>query len=124
MNEVDVIYNRYGEPVLRLLDNGRFVGFNGKSFGFLSGIHLYNYNGQHIGWFEGGIMRDLNGACVGFGEYPTDNPHPYLPYRQYKPYPAYVEYEPYRPYKQYPHYKPYKQYGWSDIEPGELFLNQ
>ena len=120
--EIDVIYNRYGEPVLRLLNNGRLVGFDGKSFGFLDGINLYNYKGIHVGWLEGGLIRDHKGAVSGFGENPTDTPRPYLPYKQYKPYPAYVEYEPYRPYKQYAPDKPYKQYAWSEYDPRLLFL--
>jgi uncharacterized protein YifE (UPF0438 family) len=35
MQAIDVIYNRYGYPELRLLDNGRLVTFGGKSAGFL-----------------------------------------------------------------------------------------
>lgn len=121
MQEVDVIYNRYGEPSLRLMDNARLVGFDGRSYGFIDGDNLYNYGGVHVGWYEKGIMRDHDGAVVGFGENPTDSPRPFLPYRQYKPYPAYVEYEPYRPYEQYAPYRPYKQYGWSEFNPLSLF---
>ena len=120
--EIDVIYNRYGKPVLRYLKAGRIVGFNGKSIGFVSGINLYNYKGKHVGWYEKGIMRDYNGNCVGFGENPSDTPKPFLPFKQFKPFPAFVELEPFKPFKQSSPFKPFKQYGWSDTEPNELFL--
>lgn len=120
--EIDVIYNRYGEPTLRLLDNGRFVGFDGKSYGFLSKKHIYNYKGQHVGWFEKGIIRDQNGACIGFGENPTDSPKPFLPFKQFKPFAGFVEFEPHRPYKQFPPFRPFKQFGWSDIDLPNLFF--
>ena len=40
--EIDVIYDRYGKPVFRLLSNGRVVKFNGVNAGFLvrDGIHI------------------------------------------------------------------------------------
>ncbi|HSX24606.1 MAG TPA: hypothetical protein VLG69_01425 [Candidatus Andersenbacteria bacterium] len=120
--EIDVIYNRYGEPVLRLLDNTRFVGFDGKSVGYLDSRNLYNYNGKHVGWFENGIMRDHNGACVGFGEHPTDVPRPFLPFKQFKPFPAFVEFEPFKQFKQLAPFKPLKQFGWSELEPNGLFF--
>lgn len=120
--EVDVIYNRYGAPVLRLLDSGRLVRFNGKGVGFADGINLYNDSGKHVGWFEKGIMRDHNGAVVGFGESPQDMPHPFLPFRQFKPFPAFVGVESLRPLKQLAPYKPIKKFNWSVIEPIELFV--
>jgi hypothetical protein len=120
--EVDVIYNRYGEPVLRLLANSRIVGFDGKSYGFFDGVHLYNYKGQHVGWYEDGVMRDHDGACVGFGEAPSDFPRPFLPFKQYKPFPAFVEFEPFRPFKTFAPFKPIKKFGWSEIEPMGLFI--
>jgi hypothetical protein len=123
--EIDVIYNRYGEPVLRLLDNGRFVDYDGNSIGFIDDDNnLYNYNGEHVGRFEGGIMRDHNGACVGFGEESTDTPKPFLPFKQFKPFPAFVEFEPFRPFKEFAPFKPFKQFGWSDIEPRDLFIQK
>lgn len=122
--EIDVVYNRYGEPILRLLDNGRFVGFDGKSIGFIDGINLYNYKGEHVGWFENGIMRDHNSACVGFGENSTDIPRPFLPFKQFKPFPSFVEHEPFRPFKQFAPFEPYKKSGWSEIEPRDLFFQK
>jgi len=120
--EIDVIYNRYGEPVLRLLDNGRFVSFDGKSVGFIDGKNLYNYNGKHVGWFENGVMRDLNSATVGFGENPTDIPRPLLPFKQFKPFASFVEFEQYpRPLKQIAFLQPFKKFNWSEVEPLDLF---
>jgi len=121
--DIDVIYNRYGEPVLRLLDNGRFVDFNGKSFGFIDGLNLYNYSGQHVGWYENGIMRDHNSFAVGFGEYPTDIPRPFLPFKQFVPFKSFVEFEPFRPFKQFAPFKPFKRFEWSDIDPRNLFFH-
>lgn len=122
--EVDVFYDRYGAAKLRQLDNGRLVSFGGKSIGFISGIHLYNYQGQHVGWLENGIIRDLNGNTVAFGKTPTDSPRPFLPFKQFKPFPAFVEIEPFRPYKQFPSFKSYKSFGWSVISPIGLFLGE
>lgn len=121
MNEIDTIYNRYGEPILRLFDNGRFVTFDGASVGFLHGDNLYNYRGRHVGWYEGGLMRDHHGAVVGFGENPTDTPRPFLPFKQFKPFPGFPEFEPHRPMRQFVPFKPFKQLNWSDVEPDGLF---
>lgn len=121
MNEIDIIFNRYGEPRLRLLSNGRLVSFSGHSIGFLDGENLYTYKGKHVGWFELGIMRDHSGAVVGFGQNPSDNPMPFLPFKQWIPFRGYVEYEPYRPYKGYAPYRPYKRYSWSELDPVALF---
>jgi 4-fold beta flower protein len=123
MNQsIDVIYNRYGEPTLRLLGNGRFVDFDGESIGFLDGQNLYNYDGNHVGWFEKGIMRDHEGACVGFGEYPTDTPVPFLPFKQFIPFASFVESAPFRPFKEFVPFRSFKQFAWSEIEPRDLFF--
>lgn len=119
--EVDVIYNRYGKPILRLLSDGRFVTFLGINLGFLDGDNIYNYKGKHVGWFSEGLIRDHHGHVVGFGEHVTDLTRPFLPFMQYKPYAGYVHYEPYRPYLQYPPYRPYKSYSWSNIPLEEIF---
>jgi len=122
--EIDVFFDRFGAPKLRMLDNQRLVSVGGKSVGFISGPHLYNYRGQHVGWLEGGIMRDLNGHTVAFGENPADSPRPFLPFKQFKPYPSVVEFEPFRPFRQAPRFKPFKSYGWSPISPITLFLGE
>lgn len=121
LKEIDVLFNRFGKPIFRLLPNGRIVTFSGKSKGFLVGDNLYNYKGKHTGWYSGGLIRDHRGNIVGFGENVTDSTHPFLPYKQYKPYPSYVEYEPYRPYLQHEPYRPYKMYGWSNIPLENIF---
>jgi hypothetical protein len=121
MNEIDVIYNRFGKPIFRLLSDDRLVTFPGKNAGFLVGDNLYNYTGKHVGWFSEGLVRDHYGHVVGFGEKVTDSIHPLLPYMQYKPYAGYVQYEPYRPYLQYEPYRPYKAYSWSSISLESLF---
>jgi len=122
VKEIDTIYNRYGKPILRLLENGRFVTFEGLSVGFLDGDNLYNYNGDHVGWYENGIMRDDKGFCVGFGETVTDNMHPFFPFKQFKPFPGFVEFEPFRPFKSLPPFKPLKSFGWSGYDQTELFM--
>ncbi len=123
MNEIDVIYNRYGTPVLRLMDNGRILNFNGKNVGFQDDFgNLFSYKGKHVGWLENGIMRDHNGACVGFGQNPTDVPRPFLPFKQFKPFPGFPQFEPFRPFKQFSPFKPFKQFAWSDTEPENLFF--
>ena len=50
--EIDVVYNRYGEPILRILDNNRIIGFDGKSVGFSDRENLYNYSGRHVGFLK------------------------------------------------------------------------
>jgi hypothetical protein len=123
-NEIDVIYDRYGAPALRLLNNGRLVTFRGESVGFLVDENLFNYSGEYVGYFENGVMRDKNSQCVGFNENASDYPAPFFPYTQYKPYPSYVEYEPYRPYTHWVSFKPYKSFSWSDKDPISLFSSQ
>lgn len=121
MQEIDVIYNKNGKPLLRLLENGRFVSFNGKSIGFLDRENIYDYNGNHRGWYIGGIFRDREGKCVGFGEKVTDHRHPFLPFKQFKPFPGFVEFEPFRPFKGFPPSKPFFSSEWSDDSPLSIF---
>jgi hypothetical protein len=122
MIEIDTIYNRYGEPRLRLFDDGRLIDFDGRSMGFLNADNLYNYNGQHVGWYEGGIMRDHDGLCVGFGEIVADIIHPLLPLKQLKPLPSLEELEPLRPLTSLSPLKPLKSFGWSELDPISLFF--
>jgi hypothetical protein len=119
--EIDTIYDRYGNPVLRLLDDNRLVTFGGKSIGFLSGINIYNYKGKHIGWLENGIFTDHQGRCVGFGENATEISAPFLPYKQSKPLPMLVELEPLRPLCELEPFMPSKSYYWSEYEPIHIF---
>lgn len=122
MNQIDTIYNRFGQPCLRVFDNGRIVDFKGRSIGFIYNENLYTYSGVHVGWYEGGIMRDHNGLCVGFGEFFTDSIHPLLPLKYLKPLPSLPSLEPLRPLRSLPPLKPLKSFGWSDYEPLDLFL--
>ena len=121
MEEVDVIYNRKGEPQLRLLDNERIVNFQGKSMGFLSGDDIYDYSGNHRGWYIEGILRDHYGKCVGFGEETGDTPHPFIPFKSFKPFPGFVEFEPFRPFKEFSPYKPLFTMDWSKEGPLSIF---
>ncbi len=121
MNEVDIIYNRFGKPIYRLFDNGRIVDFSGRSFGFLQGNSLYNYQGRHIGWYSNGIVRDHSGNVVGFGEVVTDSIHPFLPFKQFKPFAGFVQFEPFRPFLQFEPFRPFKSYLWSGVELENLF---
>ena len=114
--EYDVLYDRFGAPRLRVLNDDvfRVLTWDGKHVGFILDSAVFNYQGQHIGWYDNGIMRDTNGLTVGFGVAPTDTPSPYLPFRQWQPNRGAVANIPYAPYVQRPYYKPYKQYGWAD----------
>lgn len=123
MNEVTTIYDRFGYPELRLLENGRLVTFQGHSAGFLKGDGVYNYNGKHVGWYENGILRDHFGNVVGFDENPTDYPSPILPIQFIKPIPAIEEVEQIRPVTQIPPIKPIKTFQWSVFTPINLFLS-
>ncbi len=122
MDEIDIIYNRYGEPRLRLFVSGRLIDFVGRNIGFLDQDNLYNYNGQHVGWCEGGIIRDHDGLCVGFGEIVTDVAHPLLPLKQLRPLPGLPQPEPLRPLKSLPPLKPLKSFNWSELDPVSLFF--
>lgn len=115
MEEVDVIYDRYGKPVFRLLDNGRLVRFNGSSAGFLVDNNLYDYRGRHVGWYSEGLVRDHHGHVVGFGKNVTDNVHPFLPFKQFKPFAGFVQFEPFRPFLSFEPFRPFKSYAWSNI---------
>lgn len=122
--EIDVFYNRYGAPMLRLLSNGRLVSFKGKSIGFTpDGVNLFNYSGNFVGWFENGVIRDQFGNTVGFGENANDYPAPFLPFKQFKPFPNFVEFEPFRPVTQFVPFRPFKTYAWSDKDPISLFFS-
>lgn len=123
MQEVDVIYNRYGQPELRVLENGRLVTFRGESVGFIKDDSAYDYHGHHLGWYENGILRDNWGAVVGFGEQPTDYPIPLLPLKALKPLAGLVQLEPLRPLTQLKPLKPMKTFSWSAHTPIELFLS-
>ena len=122
ITEIDIIYDRYGAPVIRLLSNGRLVSFPGKSMGFIHGVNLFNYQGRYVGWLENGVMRDKNGLCVGLGENPTDIPHPFFPFKQFKPFRGYLEFEPFRPFMEFVSFKPFKSFSWSDKDPISLFF--
>jgi len=123
MNNVkDIIYNRTGQPRLRLLADDSLVDFSGRRIGFISGEHLYNYNGEHVGWYEGGMMRDNEGLSVGFGEQITDSTHPLLPIKRIKPVPGIVAIKPIKPIEAIPSIKPIKSYSWSELDPVSLFF--
>ncbi|MBI3952984.1 MAG: hypothetical protein HY330_00550 [Chloroflexi bacterium] len=96
MSETDAIYNRYGTPVYRVLDDGRIVDFPGHSRGWLRGRYIYDYQGAQRGSYEGGLFRTSDGSVAGYGENPA-SPHPTLPARSARPAPAPVEPEPPRP---------------------------
>ncbi|OGN03286.1 MAG: hypothetical protein A2655_00450 [Candidatus Yanofskybacteria bacterium RIFCSPHIGHO2_01_FULL_43_42] len=117
----DIIYDIDGDPVLRLLNNGRFVTFDGESIGFLVGDNVYDYNGYHRGWFVGGTLRDHFGDCVGFGINVGNIAHPLFPLRKLPPLPSLVELEPLRPFTSLPPLKPLFSMSWSESNPISLF---
>ena len=88
MRQIDTIYDRAGNPVLRVFANGRLLAFDGTSVGFVFDGNVYDYNGSHRGWYEAGILRDHVGLCAGFGENVGNAPHPLLPLKRLKPFPA------------------------------------
>jgi hypothetical protein len=116
MNEIDIFFNRFGAPEIRLLDNGRFVSFSGKSLGFWDNGSIYDYRGNHLGWLENGVIRDHYGCIVWFGNNPTDFPLPFLPFKQFVPFRHFVEFEPFRPFKSFPPFRPFKNYSWSNFD--------
>lgn len=124
MKILDVIYNRFGYPELRLLENGRFVTFGGKSAGFLRRESIYDYRGRHLGWFENGVLRDHWGNVIGFGESPSDYPSPIFPIKAIKPIASIVEIEQIRPIPQIPPIKPIKSFNWSVFTPISLFFGK
>ncbi len=119
--EIDVIYDRYGKPVFRLLSNGRVVKFNGVNAGFLVRDNLYTYRGRHVGWYAEGLVRDHHGHVVGFGENVVDNVHPLLPFKQFKPFAGFLQFEPFRPFLPFEPFRPFKSYAWSNILLENLF---
>lgn len=121
MKEIDVIYDRYGRPIYRLMNNGRIVTFFGESVGFLKSDSLYNYEGKHVGWYSHGLIRDHQGQVVGFGQNVTDGIKPFLPFKQFKPFASLVGYEPYRPLTEFEPFRPFKSFYWSDIELENIF---
>lgn len=121
MGEIDVLYDRFGVPTFRLLDNGRLVTFRGKSAGFMLNDSLYDYRGRHVGWFSEGIVRDHHGNVVGFGENVSDPAAPFLPFKRFKPFPGFVEFEPFRPFTQFEPFRPFKSFRWSPIPLENLF---
>lgn len=124
MKEVDIIYDKNGKPLLRLLENGRIVNFNGESLGFIDHEDVYDYNGTHRGWYIDGIFRDHNGDSIGFGEEVTDPRHPPLPFKQMKPFSGFVEFEPFRPFQEFPPFKPFFTMSWSNYDPISIFMIQ
>ncbi|MES3031324.1 MAG: hypothetical protein V4697_02825 [Patescibacteria group bacterium] len=122
MKEINVIYNRYGAPVLRLLSDWRLVSFSGKNIGFIKGENLFNYSGEYVGWIQNDVMRDRDGYVVGFGEKPIDYPAPLFPFKQLKPFPGFVELAPLRPLTQHVPLKPLKSFSWSQRDPISLFF--
>lgn len=121
--ETDVIYDRYGSPILRILNDDLLVDFFGNNIGFKNNSDIYNYNGFHVGWYFGGILRDHFGNVVGFGENPTDYPFPILPIKQLKPTPYIPQIPPLKPIPNIPPFEPFKTFSWSIYDPLSLFSN-
>ena len=119
----DVIYDRAGQPILKLLENGRLVDFGGRSIGFIDSGSAYNYKGKHCGWYKGGILRDRNGDCVGFGEEVIDTGRPLLPTKSLRPLPASTELEPPRPVTEASTGLPVESTDWSRYTPVNLFFS-
>lgn len=123
MREIDIIYNRFWTPTLRLLYDWSLVTYGGTHVGFVRNNELYNYFGTHVGRLELWVMYDLNWLCVWFGNNPT-NIHPLLPLRQLAPLPSLVPIPPIRPITEIPNLSPIKQFSRSKLLPLQLFLNQ
>ncbi len=123
MIEINTFYNRYWEPIYRLLNNWRIVGFNGISYWFIDWINLYNYSWKHVWFYDSWLLRDLNWYVVWFWEKVTSNVKPLLPLKHLKPIPYIVTIEPIRPIKSIPYIKPIYSFYWSDIDL-EILFNQ
>ena len=116
------IFDRYGIPQLRLLENGSFVSRNGQNIGYIKdGEILYNYRGKHCGWINGGILRDRNGLTVGFMKGGNDYPSPIFPIPQIPQIPFIPQIAPIPFIPQIPSIKPLKHFGWSVLFPLTLF---
>lgn len=97
INEIDIIYDRFGEPQIRILKQpgeNRIVRWNGSPLGFMHNDGVFNYAGTRVGTYENGILRDTDGFTVGFGSNPTDEPYPLLPDKQELPPRGYTNHWP------------------------------
>lgn len=119
---VDIIYNRYGQPEIRLLSD-RFLDFKGNNLGYLFNGSIYSYDGRHLGWYENGILRDHTGDTVGFGQFPKDYPRPLLPLRSLAPMPSIPHIPPMRMLRELPPRKPIKSFNWSIYTPLAIFYH-
>ena len=120
--ELDIIFDRFGAPRLRILKTGEVVTWKGRPLGYLiDGQIVHGSSGQHVGWYEDGLLRDNGGHTVGFGLKPEDTPSPFLPSQQSLPARGSVKNLPDRPKFHVPHLKPPKSFGWSPYDPVQLF---
>ncbi len=119
---IEVIYDRFGAPRVRIFENGNVTNFQGQHIGFIKGDCVYNYKGLQVGWYERGVLRDLNGNTSGFSENPTDIIKPLLPLRQLKPLAGLTQLAPLRPLTELRHLKPLRSFSWSQLEPEQLFF--
>jgi hypothetical protein len=119
---IEIIYDQYGTPVLRLFRNGRLVGFDGRSIGFVSSDKsVYDYSGNHKGWYSDDILRDHSGNCSGFGSAPSGT-HPLLPIKKIPRIPSIPNIEPIRPVRSIPPIPPIPSFAWSRLSPIDLIM--
>lgn len=120
---IDTIYDRYGTPNLKVLNNGDLVDFNGNFLGFIKKKNVYNYIGLHVGWYEEGTLRDHVGNVVGFGERPTDHITPILPITGVSPVVPIPRVVPLKPITPLSPIRPMKSFSWSEYSPITLLQN-
>ena len=135
MKEIDVLYDRYWKPTLRLIEYAdsdyRLVDFLGNHIWFLKSFHnknyhsswwhMYDYEWKNVWFWGNGIMRDLEWNCVGFWERANDFPQPLLPVKWRKPQPRTVKTLVRKPYHKDMKFGCIKKFYWSKYEPLQLF---
>ncbi len=121
MQEIDTLYNRYWEPIFRLLSDYRIVWFDWNNYWFLVNDILYNYSWNQVWWYYLWLVRDLNWMIVWFWENVTATIKPLLPLKHLKPLPYLVKLPPLRPLTSLPYLKPLNYSYWSDIELSNIF---
>lgn len=104
------LYNRIGNAVAFLGNNGRIIDLRGGSLAWInSNGNVYDYSGRHIGWWHNGHIRDRSGHVSMFLAGAT-NLGVVPPVVSVPPVPTV---EPVRPVAQVPPVKPVDQLSWS-----------
>jgi len=52
------LYNRDGEAIAYLEEDGAIFSFDGDALGYLVDQQVYDYGGNFLGWFQNGWLHD------------------------------------------------------------------